>query len=374
MIRVLIAGPVLILVALTFDSSVLFVPGIGLAILGVVMPSWIWLAARGVRVSRELHQDRVLEDQPVEATIEVRRGLLGLPGGEVLDEFAGGALSVSGRHPAMGSRHRSTVRVVARFPRRGRRAFDPPTVALRDPLGLFRAVCPGSGTPRELLVLPRTETLRWINRADGERLELASGARSTEPLAATEVDGLRPYHDGTPASRIHWAALAHGGELLERHLRADADSGPLVVLDARCQGPVELLDAAVRAAASLVLELARRSGCELLLPGERRPIQIGADLGAWPAAHARLALIEGGAGAQPPGLDLRPRASLYYVAARRPEQLRAAVRRESRSGFVLVLPAELADGLRYAPIFDVAGCRAFAVGARQRMASWERAA
>ena len=45
--------------------------------------------------------------------------------------------------------------------------------------------------------------------------------------------------------------------LLERRLQADGDSRPLVVLDARCDGPTEHLDACVRAAASLVLELNR---------------------------------------------------------------------------------------------------------------------
>ena len=93
--------------------------------------------------------------------------------------------------------------------------------------------------------------------------------------AAVDMDGLRPYRVGTPASRIHWPAVARGHGLIERRLQADGDSRPLVVLDARLPGPdaqSELLDAAVRAAASLVLELARRGGCGLLLPGEQRPI------------------------------------------------------------------------------------------------------
>ena len=51
---------------------------------------------------------------------------------------------------------------------------------------------------------------------------------------------------------------------------------------------------AVRAAASLCVHLARKDGCAILLPGERRPIEIGHDLGAWPAVHARLALVRGG--------------------------------------------------------------------------------
>ena len=62
---------------------------------------------------------------------------------------------------------------------------------------------------------------------------------------------------------------------------------------------------AVRAAASLCVWLARKDGCSVLLPGDRRPIEIGHDMGAWPAVHARLALVE--EGAAPAGGVLGPR-------------------------------------------------------------------
>src|ERR1700733_8579028 len=131
----------------------------------------------------------------------------------------------------------------------------------------------------------------------GEKWRRAAGPASVEPLGATEVDGLRPYRPGTPASRIHWSALARGAGVLERRLQADTDSRPLVVVDARGSGPPappEYLDAAVRAAASLVLELGKQVGCGLLLPGEHRPLEVEPDLAALPVAHARLALVAGG--------------------------------------------------------------------------------
>jgi uncharacterized protein (DUF58 family) len=113
-----------------------------------------------------------------------------------------------------------------------------------------------------------------------------------DSFAATEVDGLRPYRPGTPASRIHWAALARGAGLLERRLRAEQESRPLVVLDSRCDGDEsDLLDAAVRAAASLLFELARDVGCGLLTPGSGRPLQVDQRLGGWSVAHAHLALV-----------------------------------------------------------------------------------
>src|SRR5439155_4932797 len=141
----------------------------------------------------------------------------------------------------------------------------------------------GTGPAQELLVLPRTEPVSWSTRERAARSEGPDRRPVDEPPASVDVDGLRPYRPGTPASRIHWAALARGAGLLERRLRSDGDTRPLVVLDARGSGPPEHLDAAVRAAASLTLELARRGGCRLLLPGERRAVAVEADLASWPA-------------------------------------------------------------------------------------------
>ena len=170
------------------------------------------------------------------------------------------------------------------------------------------------------------------------------------------------YRVGTPASRIHWPALARGAGLLERRLQAEGGLAPLVVIDARCQDPGEPLDRAVRAAASLTLELARRGGCELLLPGDRRPLTIEPQLGAWPGAHAALALIEGGPRAPAPALTQR-RGAVFYVAAAPPQRMPAAA--EHTSAAFLVVPREMAAGLGR-PAFEVAGCLGFSAGAAAR--------
>src|SRR5215218_4723978 len=52
-------------------------------------------------------------------------------------------------------------------------------------------------------------------------------------LAQFEVDGLRPYRDGSPASRIHWPAVARTGEMVERRLVAGGDPRPMVVFEPR---------------------------------------------------------------------------------------------------------------------------------------------
>ena len=361
-----LAGAALVLAAFLFDASGLFVPGIAFLSLAAVIPVWIWWAAAAAGVSRRLDGERVVEDQPIEARIVIRRGALGLPGGEVLDPFAGGAITLSGASGRMRAGRVSEMRVVARFPRRGRWRFEPPALALADPLGLARVRTTGESGTQSLLVLPRTERLRWLRRDSGQRFASPGGPASLDALAATEVDGLRPYRLGTPASRISWPALARGAGLLERRLRAERDSGPLVVLDVRAAADGEHVDAAVRAAASLASALGKLSGCDLLLPGDRRPLQIEPDLGAWPGAHARLALIEGGPKAPPPSLTTRPRAGTIFYVAAEPGRLTAPALRAGHRAAVLVLPKELTPDVRCVPSFEVSGCRGYLVGASGR--------
>jgi uncharacterized protein (DUF58 family) len=341
------AGIALAFVGLLFDATPLFVPGVAFVLLGVGAPAWVCCLIHRAELSRHLEQDRVVEGDPLEAMIEVRGWL---PGGEVLDPLAGDPV-------ALPSASRSAVRVLARFERRGVRRLESPVLRLRDPLWLFECSRSSASPPQDVLVLPRTEPVKWIGRG-GEAVGATAARQRAELLAAVEVDGLRPYRPGTPASRIHWPALARGAELLERRLRVDGDQTPLVVLDARGSGPQQHLDAAVRAAASLTLELARAGGSRLLLPDERRPISIEPDLTAWPAAHARLALVEGGPGARAPAFQ-QVRSALglvIFVSARRIERLDAVVGAEGWTGTaaVFVMPAALAPRGRVS--FSVAGC------------------
>ncbi|HUB03856.1 MAG TPA: DUF58 domain-containing protein [Solirubrobacteraceae bacterium] len=370
-----VAGLALILVALLFDASPLFVPGIAITLLGAVAPVWVSLAARGATIERKLDSERVVEDEPIEATIEVTRGHWGLPGAAVADPLAGEPVSIRGPMSLLSGGTTASVRIVASFPRRGLRRVEPPTLIVSDALELARAVRLSPSPPQELLVLPRTERVKWVPGA-GEKWRRASGAAPIEPFGATEVDGLRPYRQGTPASRIHWPALARGAGLLERRLRADTETRPLVVVDARQPGPPappEHLDAAVRAAASLALELGTRTGCGLLLPGEFRPLEIEPDLAAWPVAHARLALIEGGPETRAPGLAPGARsAQVVYVAATSHARLPAGLAGAGVRAAILVLPKALATQPGHEASFEVAGCLGFVVGAGRRVR--ERAA
>ncbi|MGH2892900.1 MAG: DUF58 domain-containing protein, partial [Solirubrobacteraceae bacterium] len=225
-----------------------------------------------------------------------------------------------------------------------------------------------------------TEPVRWLGHGHSRRLRLPDGHAGSEALAAVDLDGLRPYRKGTPASRIHWPAVARGAGLIERRLQADGDARPLVVLDARTtagagRAGVELVDAAVRAAASLVLEFSGAGGCGLLLPGEQRPTMIDRELIAWPAAYARLALVEGGSGSRPPVLGAMSMrgGAMIYVAASPVERLGAILSAPGGGPTVLVVPeADLVGGQPRGvrngarPTLTVSACRGFVLGAGRR--------
>jgi uncharacterized protein (DUF58 family) len=372
-VAVATGGLVLILVSFVFDAAPLFVPAVGFTALGALAPAWVWISARGARAQRRLQAERVVEEEPLEAIIEVTRGLLGLPGAEVYDPFTASRLEVAGPLSTLRGERCASVRVLTRFPRRGLQTLAPPSLHVRDPLDLARVEALGSGAEQRLLVLPRTEPVRWLSADRGRRFRLADGSAASEALAAVDLDGLRPYRPGTPASRIHWPAVARGAGLLERRLQADGDTRPLVVLDSRGSGPPELLDAAVRAAASLVLDLARAGGCGLLAPGEQRATAIGRELVTWPAAYARLAVVEGGPTAPAPALGAYAArvGPMIYVAAEPPRRLPSSMVSGHRALTVLVVPVQsLVNGRprgvrgRMLATLDVSGCRGFLLGAR----------
>jgi len=344
----------LFVVAGLFDARPLLVGAGAFAVLAVGAAGWTALAARGARIERRLSALRTVEDEPVEVVLRVRADVP-LPGGTVDEPLLGAPVALApGRRGAR-------VRVRVRFARRGLRSLEAPTLRVGDPLGLTaRTVAPAQRAPVELLVLPRVEPVIAVGGGDPTG---SVRALTLAGLAEVEVDGLRAYRAGTPASRIHWPALARGAGLLERRLRPSEDGHPLVVLDPRAPARDEDLDAAVRAAASLCRHLAVRDGCAILLPGERRARRVERDLGAWPAVWARLAVVEAG---PPPSLAaLAGRTGgVFYVAARPPARAPRALA-EAPGPRILVVPVELPGPVA----FEVAGCRGYAVGRAARRAA-----
>jgi uncharacterized protein (DUF58 family) len=351
-----VLGAVVLLAGFLLDGEPLLVAGSTLVLLAAGCLIWVVLAVRGLEVTRQVGERRVVEDEPLEVIIRVR-GRLPWPGGEVRESL----LPEPAPLPLMDRNAR--VRIAVRFHRRGMRDLPPPTAVVSDPLGLAsRHVTAVEGA--QVLVLPRTFPVVAAGLAPGDGravgLEaLAAGA------AATEFDGLAPYREGAPAARIHWPAFARGAGLLERRLRPEGDARPLVLLDSRAPASEAFLDAAVRAAASLGLELARSGGCALLLPGERRPRPVEPDMAGWPAVHARLAMVGPGPAPALGALGSR-RGPILYVAARPLSRPPAAVARGVAGRCVLVTPGEAGARPAGRTLFTVAGCTGVIARGRAR--------
>ena len=245
---------------------------------------------------------------------------------------------------------------------------------LEDPLGMRSRRVRGT-TAHELLVLPLIAPVEATDsgggRGDAAQSGLdPAGAGSRLDVAGVEfeIDGLRPYRDGSPATRIHWPTVARSGEMFERRLVAGAVGAPLVVLDAGRPDDEESLEHAVRAAASLCVHLGRRRGCAALIPGAARPVELGRDLAGWPHLHASLALV--GAGDAPGGSLRSLRAqTVFWVSAASASAAERDSRRIGARRRWLVTPTGL-NGIGVA--FTVAGCRGQLLSAAMPRASRRR--
>jgi uncharacterized protein (DUF58 family) len=338
----------LLIVAGVFDAEPLYVAGVAFLVLGVGCRAWVASGARGVHIGRSLLAARVVENEPLAVEIVLTGNRVALPSCIVEDPLLDAPI------PIRGGRRTAIVAVEARFERRGRKRLDPPTAIVRDPLGLAEKAITGERRD-EVLVLPRVEAIRLAPDGSGQAGAISRRTRpGVAPAAEVDIDGLRPHREGAPASRIHWAAFARTGQLLERRLRPEGDTRPLVLLDPRCEAP-EDLDAAVRAAASLCVHLAQIGGCALLLPGERRPTPLEPGLSGWPHLHARLAVVEGGGPPALTGLAQR-RGAIFYIAARRVQRVPPVLAHAPAAGRVLVVPGTL-PGRRMT--FEVAGCTGY---------------
>jgi len=340
------------LAAALLDAEPLWVPAATLALIAAGSATWVGFGARGVRVTRTLGARRVMEDEPVTVVLEVRAGRLGLPPSRVADPLMPAPVALRG---GIGATTGGRVRIEVRFARRGRRVLALPRVLVADPLGLATREVSALPSPLgdEILVLPRIEpVVAAPGGGDAKRI-----ARHGIPAVGAEVelDGIRPLRDGTPAARIFWPAVARGADPQERFLSSASESRPVVVLDPRGAASDEALDAAVRAATSLARALGQAGGCSVLLPGDRRPVELGETLAGWPHIHARLALIGAGSGPSLACLAQR-RGPIVFVSARMRARMPQALGPAHGATRIVVVPGALAD--RH-PLFAVAGCRAY---------------
>jgi len=337
------------LAAALVDAEPLWVPAATLGLLAVGSAAWVRLGARGVRVTRTLGVRRVMEDEPVTILLEVRAGRIGLPPSQIADPLMPDPVALRG-----GTRG-GRVRIEARFARRGRRVLSLPRVVVSDPLGLATREVSARPSPLadELLVLPRIEpVVAAPGGGDATRI-----TRRGMPALGIEIelDGIRPLREGTPAARMYWPAIARGAEPQERFLAAASESRPVLVLDPRGAATEEALDAVVRATASLARALAQAGGCSVLLPGDRRPVELGETLAGWAHMHARLAVIGSGSGPALASLAQR-RGPVVFVSARMRAAMPTALGPAHGATRIVVVPGTLAERR---PMFAVAGCNGY---------------
>jgi len=286
-------GAIFVVAGLGFDLVGALLCGVALLSLAVGAVLWVELASRGGQLEREPGPRRLEEGVPYPLSIRLRRTLLPPPGGRLIEPLLD-------RPVPVGPRWRKRLECVTWLECPGLRRLESARLVVRDPLGLWwRELQSGPGD--RIVVLPRIDRVRW--RANGARPRGHAPGSGSEGDASSrrrgvaqfEVDGLRPYRDGSPASRIHWPAVARTGTMIERQLVAGGEPRPLVVFDPRGGSEPGARERAMRAAASLCAALARAGGCDLLLPGERRPLSVDPAMRAWPEAHVRIAVSGEGA-------------------------------------------------------------------------------
>jgi uncharacterized protein (DUF58 family) len=359
-------GLVLLLCAATFAIRSMYVPGVTFLVLGAGFAIWVTLAAAGVRLEREPGPATIEEDSPWPLRIIVTTGVVPPPGGEVVESLLPHPLRLSQLTTGRDGKRR--VRVEVRFARRGRRKIETARLVVRDPLGLATREIESTDPVGEVLVLPRIEPVVPVEGGGAPGTQNRGrdagdeGRAGRAPAPEMELDVLRPYRPGAPATRIHWPTLARTGELMERRFVADPSARPLLVVDSHNPVGERELDSAVRAAASLAYHLAGHGGCAVLLPGDRRPTLLRQDMHSFADVHARLALLE--PSSSYPAVSQRPSAGpiVWVTASRAIPSLPARL----GAGWI-VAPHPLAAG---APAeFRVGGC----IG--QRLAAvWREAA
>jgi uncharacterized protein (DUF58 family) len=321
-VGLLLGTAVLLAAAGARASLALFALAVGRLVMLVAAGASVLLAAHRLTVTRSILQREVREDQPIGVRFQVR-GLGRLPLPVHLEAQA----DMNSWVP-LGKRGGTLQLTVGR---RGRWQLAPSRLRLRDSLGIFEWPLL-AGQPEPLLILPAPDPTVHIP----QRL----GASRGDP----EPDGLQPYVPGSPIGRIYWPALARGAGLQQRRLAAAPTGLPLVVVDTAGAGDPRAVDWAARAAAGVIVRLARSGGCRVLLPGDPTPTTVTDAAATWRDMHRRLAELDAnrpGAARATPGAGRVP--DMHIRADRAPAEVLAEQPRSLPPGVVAVASQRRAD-------------------------------
>jgi uncharacterized protein (DUF58 family) len=358
-----LTGLALTLTGFAVAGPTVAVPGAALLILALLAPVWVLGLGTRVGVAARAPSRTVMEGQSLGLEIVVTGPRwLSLAGARV-------------EHPLLEApvvlRGAGRLEIDARARGRGRLRIGAPELTVSDPIGLARGTARARHSVGALLVLPRVEPVRWLGvGAVTSGTGVPAGLYAGPP--SVDIAGLREYQPGTPATRIHWPAMARGGELLERVFATESERAPLVALDLRCGEPTgdpALVDQVVRATASLVLALAQGGSVELMLAGAAKPLTVTDSLSSWPATLAALALAPARPlSAPPPPLPAGEGGILFYACT--DPALAGAARHRWAGSLVILAPAfsgerspgempsgsPLSGGPGQAAVLEVAGC------------------
>src|SRR5690349_4062400 len=160
----------IVLAAVFFDTTPLYVVGIGLLIAYVSGRLWVWLAARSASVQQQAAPRTVVEGEEHPLDVLVRTALP-IPAGTITHPLAAAPVP-AGQTPS------TRVRVGVRPMRRGWHLIEPVTLHVKDPLRLGSAEV-RAGESQRVLVLPRIEPVLAVGDAlDGAEARTRVGSGS----------------------------------------------------------------------------------------------------------------------------------------------------------------------------------------------------
>lgn len=156
-----------------------------------------------------------------------------------------------------------------RLPQRGRYRLGPLRLRTRFPFGLMQKML-SVGNYETLTIYPRLGQLtqRWMTRHH----EAFSGTHRRERRHGSEGDfhGVRPWQAGDPMRWIHWRSTARLGSPVVRQFEQPRNRDVALVVElwqpaAPTPAQRENVELAVSFAATVIADLCRRGGSDLLL-------------------------------------------------------------------------------------------------------------